>query len=329
MEGIRGFAVFLVFIVHYVTTSIPWIATQNVYQHAVMNGLHRIGNTGVDHFFVLSGYLIDGTLIARKQSFFPFMARRIKRIYPTFGIVFFAYILLSYAFPLENKIPRAEPLVYLLENFLLLPGLFDIEPLITVAWSLSYEMFYYLTMPLTVNVFGLRERSIKWRIIFISSAAILTASYCATRGGPIRLIMFVVEMILYEAIQSEQVRAPSGVVAFIALVSGLLASLLPLNGNIKIGLLFASFMIFCLHVFLRPTDRLATVLSRTQIRWFGNMSYSYYLLHGLVLKAAFLLLGSIEEVQNYATQWLWNYNHERPNMALGGFIPKQRLAMAA
>ncbi|WP_430795004.1 hypothetical protein [Alcaligenes faecalis] len=25
---------------------------------------------------------------------------------------------------------------------------------------------------------------------------------------------------------------------------------------------------------------------------------------------------------------MWSYNHERPNMALGGYTPKQRLAMA-
>lgn len=40
------------------------------------------------------------------------------------------------------------------------------------------------------------------------------------------------------------------------------------------------------------------------------------------------LFDSIEEVQDFATRWLWSYNHERPNMALGGFTPKQRLAMA-
>ena len=27
------------------------------------------------------------------------------------------------------------------------------------------------------------------------------------------------------------------------------------------------------------------------------------------------LFESIEEVQNYATDWMWTYNHERPNMA--------------
>jgi transposase InsO family protein len=31
---------------------------------------------------------------------------------------------------------------------------------------------------------------------------------------------------------------------------------------------------------------------------------------------------SIEEVQDFATQWMWSYNHDRPNMALGGVHPK-------
>lgn len=38
---------------------------------------------------------------------------------------------------------------------------------------------------------------------------------------------------------------------------------------------------------------------------------------------------SIEEVQEYATRWLWTYNNERPNMALGGITPKQKLDKAA
>jgi len=42
---------------------------------------------------------------------------------------------------------------------------------------------------------------------------------------------------------------------------------------------------------------------------------------------AHYLFDSIEEVQDYATKWLWTYNHERPNMALGGITPKQKLAL--
>lgn len=36
----------------------------------------------------------------------------------------------------------------------------------------------------------------------------------------------------------------------------------------------------------------------------------------------------LDRVQCAATQGMWSYNHERPNMALGGITPKQRLAMA-
>ena len=38
---------------------------------------------------------------------------------------------------------------------------------------------------------------------------------------------------------------------------------------------------------------------------------------------------SISSVQDFATRWLWTYNNERPNMALGGITPKQKLALAA
>ena len=40
------------------------------------------------------------------------------------------------------------------------------------------------------------------------------------------------------------------------------------------------------------------------------------------------LFDSIAEVQASATRWLWTYNHERPNMAIGGITPIQKLAMA-
>ena len=41
------------------------------------------------------------------------------------------------------------------------------------------------------------------------------------------------------------------------------------------------------------------------------------------------LFNSIAEVQDFATRWLWTYNHARPNMALGVFTPKQKMVMAA
>lgn len=40
------------------------------------------------------------------------------------------------------------------------------------------------------------------------------------------------------------------------------------------------------------------------------------------------LFDELDEVRDFATRWLWEYNHERPNMALGGITPKQKLALA-
>lgn len=33
------------------------------------------------------------------------------------------------------------------------------------------------------------------------------------------------------------------------------------------------------------------------------------------------IFDSITQVQEIATQWLWTYNHERPNMGIGGIHP--------
>lgn len=41
------------------------------------------------------------------------------------------------------------------------------------------------------------------------------------------------------------------------------------------------------------------------------------------------LFESIAQAQEAATEWLWRYNNERPNMALGGITPNQKLALGA
>lgn len=40
------------------------------------------------------------------------------------------------------------------------------------------------------------------------------------------------------------------------------------------------------------------------------------------------VFGELSEVQEFATKWLWHYNNERPNMALGGITPSMKLKQA-
>ena len=41
------------------------------------------------------------------------------------------------------------------------------------------------------------------------------------------------------------------------------------------------------------------------------------------------IIATIEEAQDFAIQWLWTYNNDRPNMGIGGITPAQKLKMAA
>ena len=149
MEGLRGFAVLLVFMVHF-QALLGHLAANHHRVWTVFSFLGDIGNTGVDFFFVLSGFLVYGALRKRRgASTFKFIRRRIERIYPTFLVVFAIYLALSACFRTENKIhgPTASAVIYIIQNLLLLPGIFSIPPIITVAWSLSYEFFFYLLIP--------------------------------------------------------------------------------------------------------------------------------------------------------------------------------------
>ena len=38
---------------------------------------------------------------------------------------------------------------------------------------------------------------------------------------------------------------------------------------------------------------------------------------------------SLEEIQGFATAWLWTYNNERPNMGIGGITPAMKRKLAA
>lgn len=297
MEGLRGFAVLLVFFVHYVTLIEPWISRHDGLL-AFAGALHSLGNTGVDLFFVLSGYLIYGSLLSRHQPFLRFIARRAQRIYPAFTAVFLVYIALSFAFPGENKIPSPPTAgaLYLLQNYLLLPGLLPIQALITVAWSLSYEMFYYLTIPAVIALFKLRQRSPLWRTAFFISIAIAFALFTALNGGPARLVLFISGIVLHEALKHSKLRASSGV-GLIALLAGLLSTLIslpdPVGTTVKNCILMVAFFALCLACFRTPQAWLPRAFTWTPLRWLGNMSYSYYLLHGLALNGAFLAFSKL------------------------------------
>jgi peptidoglycan/LPS O-acetylase OafA/YrhL len=316
MEGIRGIAVLLVFFVHFHVLFGRYASLYPAIERT-SSILGSIGNTGVDLFFVLSGYLIYGALLRKRSSYIEFIRRRIERIYPTFLAVFFLYLGLSVVFHSENKIHGSffSVSVYILENVLLLPGIFHITPIITVAWSLSYEFFFYLSIPLIILLTGMREWRKAARMAFFFA---LWASYVlyafAVPQSQVRLLLFVSGILLYETVSTNWLRArltrkgeifaictflltlgfvylydvrPAWFSFLPRMAAGrtVLPGVPTFQGPYKVIALSISCAVLALYSF-EFEGLLKAAFSWSPLRYLGNMSYSYYLIHGLVLHAA-------------------------------------------
>src|SRR6185295_1583314 len=201
MEGARALAIALVFCVHSNALLGGYLPASS-WSAKFAQSAWAIGHSGVDLFFVISGILIYGALLARKPNYGQFLRRRVVRIYPTFLAVFGLYLFLSAVFPERSKLIGSwtSRLVYLGENLLLLPGVFSIPPLIAVTWSLSYEFFFYLALPLLVNFTRMRGWR-RWQRVSLLTA-LLGLILSGVLPLPIRMGMFLVGMLVYEAMQN-------------------------------------------------------------------------------------------------------------------------------
>ena len=68
---------------------------------------------------------------------------------------------------------------------------------------------------------------------------------------------------------------------------------------------FVAFFSVCWACFRTPYAWLPRSFAWTPLRWLGNMSYSYYLLHGLALKAGFLALSTVLPIASYGSWLFW------------------------
>ncbi len=327
MDGIRGLAVLLVFFAHYTTLFGDYVGDEPG-TRAVCGFLGTVGHAGVDLFFGLSGYLIYGILISKPVGYFRFLWRRAKRIYPTFLCVLAAYVALSLALPGENKIPAGvgAGAWYLLANVALLPGMLPIPALITVAWSLSYEFFFYLTIPVIIHVTGMRRWRGRHRALFFGVLTLLYVGLCCLYDGPAkyaRVGVFLAGILVYEALQWQWLRARLARAGDSPAVLAVLLSLalvycvhafarrltfLPRLDTVSEAYHALICAVGCSILFVYAFGRegpLARVMMWAPLRWLGNMSYSYYLIHGLTLKAVALALGRLLPPSHAGTAFFW------------------------
>jgi peptidoglycan/LPS O-acetylase OafA/YrhL len=160
LDGLRAVAVLMVFCQHYFTTA---------------NAGTKYGWTGVDFFFVLSGFLITGILFDTQDSlhrFRNFYVRRTLRIFPLYYAVLLVTLLLTPLMHWDWR-PAHLMLPLYLDNYSRLIWLNDwirssmvIDHLVSLRfqtallfghfWSLAVEEQFYLVWPLIV--FLVRDR---------------------------------------------------------------------------------------------------------------------------------------------------------------------------
>jgi peptidoglycan/LPS O-acetylase OafA/YrhL len=160
-DFLRGIAVLVVMLFH---------ASHDV-QSFPMARYVEFGWTGVDLFFVLSGFLITGILVDTREEkgyFVNFYARRILRIWPLYfallGVMFVAVPLVA---PLWGAaaMASAKPawtFVLFIQN-LAIPH--AITGPLSATWSLAIEEQFYFAWPLLIWL--LPRKSIQWLAVAI------------------------------------------------------------------------------------------------------------------------------------------------------------------
>ena len=286
VQGLRGVAAMSVFLFHIYDMSLKQGVLPENIPLPIKAALLSL-SSGVDLFFMISGYLIVASLI-RHANVRSFLADRIIRIYPVFlflHISLFAIVPLAHYKWLAN-ISFGPWLLHFFTNLFFLPGMFDLPLLQLNAWSLSYEFAFYL---FCVGVYSLlaRCRWAGWLLLAAAAPAIIffypRAAFFAVGAG----IFFLL-------------RQPSG---YVSRVPALGLMCVPVF-FVLIGYAYSSdnpqlcwlaippafFLFLDITRGIRP---LSGILSHKAAQFLGMISYSFYLWHPVVTYPLKLVMAKI------------------------------------
>lgn len=141
----RGIAATLVVIAH----------ANLIINKDLFNGFFIVGWSGVDFFFVISGFIIFLTnqkYFENKSNFTTYAKKRLIRVIPAYWICLTIFALILYVMfertstiSIFSSQPEGFAIRFLKSLFLLPTDIHSNEyPMLPVAWTLTYEMMFYL-----------------------------------------------------------------------------------------------------------------------------------------------------------------------------------------
>ncbi|XHR28578.1 MAG: acyltransferase family protein [Chthoniobacteraceae bacterium] len=303
LTGIRGVAVLLVMYLHFLPEA-AWP------QHAWIRRIFQTGlGSGVDLFFVLSGFLITGILLDTRASphyFRNFFARRILRIFPLyygvlaviFGLLPALGMLGGAAFERVRELSGWHWAYLSNVAWLLHPSALD-SPQIDLRhfWSLAVEEHFYLVWPFVIAWVSRRAvmRICAGLLLLSLTARLLSTRYGADFPNLVFLTPLHLDGLAAGSFMAALTRAPAWrnwlpatKVAFIAaslVLGGLLIALVghpTLTHALGLALISGALACGVLLVLAAPGSNVSRMLSCRPLLFFGEYSYGLYVLHGLL-----------------------------------------------
>jgi peptidoglycan/LPS O-acetylase OafA/YrhL len=174
LDGIRGIAVLLVICVHF-SQAFP------DQPPSLISKLALWGQTGVDLFFVLSGFLITGTLLRAKGSrhfIRNFWAKRVLRIFPLYYLTLMGVYWVWPALHITHWVPWQKSIWYWLEVQDVALGFAPaLQKGPEYFWSLAVEEHFYIFWPFAVLLLD------AGKLYRIAGAAVVVSLICRFAMG--------------------------------------------------------------------------------------------------------------------------------------------------
>lgn len=246
---------------------------------------YLFGKSGVDLFFVLSGFVMWITTSDKPQTVADFWWKRVRRVVPLYWAVTLAAAFVALIVPQILKSTQFD-IPHILASLAFLPWINPsdpagemIAPLLVPGWTLNYEMYFYLLFGLCLLV-PVRHRilAITALIGLIFLAANLAPESTAARFyGDTVIFEFVAGVILGRIYKSGIAFSAPTVVLALALGFAVLVfndyRAFDLPRLITIGIP-AAFIIF-----FATAIRIPDLKAWRWLRILGDASYSIYLTH--------------------------------------------------
>ena len=297
IDGLRGYLAFGVFI-HHLVIYYPYLET-GIFELPSSNFYSQLGRASVALFFMITGFLFWSRVLDTQgsMSWRQFLLGRLFRIYPLYLFALGCVILIVFAEANWQLQVTGDQLTASLAKWFIfqrpdINGYSETGDLIAnVSWTLSYELFFYLTLPCWSLIFISRGRWMKLALSLLCIYALYKMMGASSVLKHSVLLSFLGGVSAAYWIRNEKCRnwAQGKTAATVALMA-LAIVMLGWNTSFALMPLLLLTLFFCV---VASGNMLFGALRFPSIRWLGEISYSTYLLHGLVLWLGLVYLPSL------------------------------------